>query len=74
MTGFCIYCLKKNEVEIVEKVENIKLRWSDTPITCSQKHAYCAVCGNEISIPEISDENLKELWKCFEQQQSKKSF
>ena len=69
MKGYCPYCAKEVEVQIKEQDEKITIvtRHGERgfcespldPIVVKRKHAYCSLCGQEIFVPEIHDENLK---------------
>lgn len=72
MKGYCLNCGEVEDVSITESEEEIKLCWSEIPIHCTKKHAFCNKCGEEIYVSEISDENINTVWDSFYAQQPEK--
>ena len=51
----CPTCKKVTRYAVIAKREEIQL--NDLLITVPQKHAYCLVCGTEIQMEDLKDEN-----------------
>ena len=58
---FCPYCSKETQYTIVEK-EAIRA-FCEKNVKFIEKQAICNECGNEVFVPEISDENLDNFYK-----------
>lgn len=60
------------DILITEGEEDIHICWSKIPIHCTQKHAFCNKCGEEIYVAKVSDENIYGVWESFHDQQPEK--
>ena len=61
--AFCEYCMTENHYKV--HTTNSKSILKDEIIEYVAKEAICDVCGNEIFISKICDDNIKELYNVY---------
>lgn len=57
MKNYCYYCDKEVEYEVKEKDVIVPIKGVD--VAYKAKIAFCEVCGNEIDVPELEEQNIK---------------
>lgn len=55
-TIFCYTCNAETGFEV--KIENIETEMGGIRFTYNAVVAYCGICGQEVSVPEINDLNI----------------
>lgn len=65
----CQTCQKVTRYTVIKKREDIQL--NDLVVTVPQKHAYCLVCGTEIQMEDLKDENAYAVLHAYYIRKSK---
>jgi putative zinc finger/helix-turn-helix YgiT family protein len=69
---FCVFCLQEVKARIEERQAVGSLKGRE--VSYKEKVAYCPICGEEIAVPKIMDENLKSFYKAYREQEKLISF
>lgn len=62
-TAFCIDCCCEQPYVVSER--NVQARVSDVLVIYTEKIAHCPICGAEMYVPELNDENCAAREKAY---------
>lgn len=65
---FCVFCLQDVKARIEERQAVGSLKGRE--VRYKEKVAYCPICGEEIAVPEIMDENLKSFYNAYREKEN----
>lgn len=64
MEGYCLNCDKKQSYKVLTRKGTVDIRGK--VVDFDENYAVCAVCGEELYVPSVTDSNIESVQKAYD--------